>query len=498
MAVESRESTVHRDCTNEPISCLCDIGNYYYGQGHPMKPHRIRMTHNLLLNYGLYRKMEIYRPHKATAEEMTKFHSDEYVRFLRSIRPDNMSDYNKQMQRFNVGEDCPVFDGLYEFCQLSAGGSVAAAVKLNKQASEICINWGGGLHHAKKSEASGFCYVNDIVLGILELLKYHQRVLYIDIDVHHGDGVEEAFYTTDRVMTVSFHKYGEYFPGTGDLRDIGAGKGKYYAVNIPLRDGMDDESYESIFVPIISKVMETFQPSAVVLQCGADSLTGDRLGCFNLTVRGHGKCVEFVKKYGMPFLMVGGGGYTIRNVSRCWTYETSVALGTEIANELPYNDYFEYFGPDFKLHISPSNMANQNTPEYLEKIKTRLFENLRMLPHAPGVQVQAIPEDAVREESDDDDKANPDERLTQAALDKRIVPDNEFSDSEDEGEGGRRNDRSFKGRKRPRLDTKTPADANEEKLKSEGDGAKPEGKTEEKDEKVASSDDAKKDAAPNP
>ncbi|CAD7083304.1 unnamed protein product [Hermetia illucens] len=227
-------------------------------------------------------------------------------------------------------------------------------------------------------------------------------------------------------MTVSFHKYGEYFPGTGDLRDIGAGKGKYYAVNIPLRDGMDDEAYESIFVPIISKVMETFQPSAVVLQCGADSLTGDRLGCFNLTVKGTEKCVEFVKKYNLPFLMVGGGGYTIRNVSRCWTYETSVALGVEIANELPYNDYFEYFGPDFKLHISPSNMSNQNTSEYLEKIKNRLFENLRMLPHAPGVQ---------------SDK------------DKRIVPDNEFSDSEDEGEGGRRDNRSYKGqRKRPRLD----------------------------------------------
>ncbi|XP_025836836.1 histone deacetylase Rpd3 [Agrilus planipennis] len=431
-----------------------DIGNYYYGQGHPMKPHRIRMTHNLLLNYGLYRKMEIYRPHKATAEEMTKFHSDDYIRFLRSIRPDNMSEYNKQMQRFNVGEDCPVFDGLYEFCQLSAGGSVAAAVKLNKQASDICINWGGGLHHAKKSEASasGFCYVNDIVLGILELLKYHQRVLYIDIDVHHGDGVEEAFYTTDRVMTVSFHKYGEYFPGTGDLRDIGAGKGKYYAVNIPLRDGMDDESYESIFVPIISKVMETFQPSAVVHQCGADSLTGDRLGCFNLTVRGHGKCVEFVKKYNLPFMMVGGGGYTIRNVSRAWTYETSVALGVEIANELPYNDYFEYFGPDFKLHISPSNMANQNTTEYLEKIKTRLFENLRMLPHAPGVQVQTIPEDAINEESDNEDKIDKDERLPQKDLDKRIAPDNEFSDSEDEGEGGRRDHRSYKGRKRPRLE----------------------------------------------
>jgi len=103
---------------------------------------------------------------------------------------------------------------------------------------------------------------------------------------------------------------------------------------------------------------------------------------------GHGKCVEFVKRYGLPFLMVGGGGYTIRNVSRCWTYETAVALGAEIANELPYNDYFEYFGPDFKLHISPSNMTNTNASEYLEKIKNRLFENLRMLPHAPGVQVQ--------------------------------------------------------------------------------------------------------------
>lgn len=96
--------------------------------------------------------------------------------------------------------------------------------------------------------------------------------------------------------------------------------------------------------------------------------------------------MEFVKKYNLPLLLLGGGGYTIRNVARCWTYETAVALSTDIANELPYNDYFEYFGPDFKLHISPSNMANQNTPEYLEKIKTRLFENLRMLPHAPGVQ----------------------------------------------------------------------------------------------------------------
>ncbi|RZC42128.1 Hist deacetyl domain containing protein, partial [Asbolus verrucosus] len=371
--------------------------------------------------------------------------------------------------RFNFDKDCPIFDGLYEFSQISTGGSIAAAVKLNKQASEICINWGGGLHHAKKSEASGFCYVNDIVLGILELLKYHQRVLYIDIDVHHGDGVEEAFYITDRVMTVSFHKYGAFFPGTGDLRDIGAGKGKYYSVNVPLKEGMDDESYENIFVPIISKVMETFRPSAIVLQCGADSLTGDRLGCFNLTIRGHGKCVEFVKKYNLPLMLLGGGGYTIRNVSRVWTYETSLALGVELANELPCNDYYEYYGPDFKLHIRPSNMFNQNTPEYLNKIKIRLLENMRTLSHAPSVQVQAIPEDAINLEPEGEDETDKDERLPQKNLDQRIVPENEFSDSEDEGEGGRRDNCTYKERKRPRLENGTDGkDAtNHEEIKEE-------------------------------
>ena len=95
---------------------------------------------------------------------------------------------------------------------------MGGAYKLNRQTADICINWAGGLHHAKKSEASGFCYINDIVLCILELLKYHPRVVYIDIDIHHGDGVEEAFYTTNRVMTVSFHKFGEYFPGTGHIK----------------------------------------------------------------------------------------------------------------------------------------------------------------------------------------------------------------------------------------------------------------------------------------
>ena len=250
--------------------------------------------------------------------------------------------------------DCPVFDDLYGFCQSYAGASLDGASRLNHGHADIVVNWSGGLHHAKKREASGFCYVNDIVLAILELLKYHERVLYIDIDVHHGDGVEDAFLTTNRVLTLSLHKFGDFFPGTGSIRDTGARAGKYYTVNVPLLEGVDDLSYEHVFKPVVAKIMEVYRPGAVVLQCGADSLNADRLGCFNLTLKGHAECVRFVKSYGLPTLVLGGGGYTVRNVARCWANETAVVLDEVLADQIPPNDYIEYYKPDYRLHIDAS------------------------------------------------------------------------------------------------------------------------------------------------
>ncbi|KAG6746060.1 hypothetical protein POTOM_050573 [Populus tomentosa] len=382
------------------------IGDYYYGQGHPMKPHRIRMAHNLIVHYALHRRMEINRPFPAGPTDIRKFHSDEYVEFLSSVSPQSVGDpaFGRQLKRFNVGEDCPVFDGLFGFCQASAGGSIGAAVKLNRGDADIALNWAGGLHHAKKSEASGFCYVNDIVLGILELLKVHRRVLYVDIDVHHGDGVEEAFYTTDRVMTVSFHKYGDFFPGTGHIKDTGAGQGKNYALNIPLNDGMDDENFRGLFRPLIQKVMEVYQPDAVVLQCGADSLSGDRLGCFNLSVKGHADCLRFLRSYNVPLMVLGGGGYTIRN--------TAVAVGVEPDNKLPYNEYFEYFGPDYTLHVEPSNVENLNSPKDMERIRNILLEQLSRLPNAPSVPFQTTPPTTeVPEEAEEDMDQRPKRRI---------------------------------------------------------------------------------------
>jgi len=265
------------------------------------------------------------------------------------------------------------------------------------------VNWAGGLHHAKKAEASGFCYVNDIVLAILELLKFHRRVLYIDIDVHHGDGVEEAFFTTNRVMTVSFHKYGDFFPGTGHITDIGAGEGKHYAVNVPLSDGIDDATFRDLFQCIIKRVMEVYQPEVVVLQCGADSLAGDRLGCFNLSVKGHADCLRFLRSFNIPMMLLGGGGYTIRNVARCWCYETAVAVGVEPDNKLPYNDYYEYFGPDYNLHIQPRSVENLNTTKDLENIKIMILDHLSTLEHVPNAQFHDRPSDPEGPEEKEED-----------------------------------------------------------------------------------------------
>ncbi|KAF1828707.1 histone deacetylase 2 [Decorospora gaudefroyi] len=421
-----------------------DVGNYAYVAGHPMKPHRIRMAHSLIMNYGLYTKMEIYRAKPASKYEMTQFHTDEYIEFLHKVTPDNMEHFTREQSKYNVGDDCPVFDGLFEFCGISAGGTMEGAARLNRGKCDVAVNWAGGLHHAKKSEASGFCYVNDIVLGIIELLRYKQRVLYIDIDVHHGDGVEEAFYTTDRVMTVSFHKYGEYFPGTGELRDIGVGAGKNYSVNFPLRDGITDETYRNIFEPVIEAVMTYYGPEAIVLQCGGDSLSGDRLGCFNLSMDGHANCVKYVKSFGVPVIVLGGGGYTMRNVARTWAYETGELVSEPMSKQLPFNDYYEYFAPDYELDVRPSNMENANSHDYLHKIKSAVIENIRRTGR-PSVEAFAtIPDnpltaahrmmdsDAEDEDDDLDADENKDVRMTQRQRDKQIEHDGELYDASDD------------------------------------------------------------------
>ena len=393
-----------------------EIEKHHFGHAHPMKPWRLTLAKGLIMSYGMHAAMDTYVSRQATREEMEDFHSEEYLNYLKTAKvamPDD--DYPKD---FNLGgSDCPIFEGLFNYCSMYSGASIDAARKLCNNESDIAINWSGGLHHAKKAEASGFCYVNDIVLAILQLLRKHPRVLYIDIDVHHGDGVEEAFWSTDRVMTLSIHKYDglNFFPGTGDIDRTGpdneGNPGAHHAINVPLSDGIDDDQYVFLFKTIVGMCVERFQPTAIVLQCGADSLAGDRLGRFNVQVQGHGACVTFCKSLKIPLLLVGGGGYTPRNVARAWAHETSIAIGCDatlnpiIPEHTPYRSHFrhETIFPTLE-QILGDPRPNKNTKRKVEEIVQSITEQLRFVNAAPSVQSTVIPPDLAGLKDDVEDK----------------------------------------------------------------------------------------------
>lgn len=385
-----------------------EVEKHHFGRGHPMKPWRLTLCKQLVMAYGMHHAMDLYLSRSATKEEMAEFHTDDYLDFLHSVTPKNKTTapFLARCVSANIGDDCPIFDGLYEYCSLYAGGSIDAARKLINNQSEIAINWSGGLHHAKKSEASGFCYINDIVLAILQLLRHHPRVLYIDIDVHHGDGVEQAFWSTDRVLTVSFHKYDKeqlFFPGTGGPDDTGPSNplnpGAHHSLNVPLHDGIEDADYINLFRRIIGPCIETYHPTAIVLQCGADSLGCDRLGCFNLNIRAHGECLSYVKGFKIPLLVLGGGGYTPRNVARLWAYETGICINAadNLDPNLPeHTPFLSHFAPDNSLFPPLSEHGrypNLNSQPYLENIIQDIHEQLRYMKGAPSVQMSFIPPD---------------------------------------------------------------------------------------------------------
>lgn len=397
------------------------VEQHHFGRSHPMKPWRLQLTKQLILSYGLQYAMDCYSTRVATKAEMAEFHKEEYLEFLQQINPDNMANQAASMAQFNFGDDCPVFDGLYEYCSLYTGATLSATRNLmaqsgspgshtstkDPQAADIAINWSGGLHHALKSQASGFCYINDIVLAILVLLTRHPRVLYIDIDVHHGDGVEHAFASSDRVLTLSLHKYDpfEFFPGTGGPNASGPenphNPGSKHSVNLPLKDGIDDDQYEQLFDTVVTEAVEMFHPTAIVLQCGGDSLGGDRLGKFNLNIRAHGHCVETCRSFQLPLLILGGGGYTARNVARLWTHETALCTDCELADGLPEHvPYRQAFmgaeNGDGLLypnlsHVEGKRHANQHDRKYLEDNIRRVKEQLRYLRGAPSVQMKQMP-----------------------------------------------------------------------------------------------------------
>ncbi|GIX49675.1 MAG: acetoin utilization protein AcuC [Candidatus Tectimicrobiota bacterium] len=313
-----------------------EYARFEYGETHPLKPYRLKLTHALIESYGLLAlpACRVVETVPATRAELETFHTPEYLDVLEAA---DLGLYRPDYAAYGLGPgDNPIFPGMYRWSQLCAGGTLQAARLVASGEVDVAFHSAGGLHHGMPDRASGFCYINDPVLAIGELVRQGYRVAYIDIDVHHGDGVQAAFYDTDRVLTISLHESGRYlFPGTGFPQEIGEGKGRGYAVNLPFPPGMDDALYLEGFLAIVPPLVAAYQPDIVFTQLGVDAFHDDPLAHGNLTTAGFLRVLEVLKALARRWVATGGGGYNLANVARAWTLAWGVMNDVEVPDPLP-------------------------------------------------------------------------------------------------------------------------------------------------------------------
>lgn len=327
-----------------------DLWQRGHGANHPLKPERLERTHALLEAYNAFEasNSRLVPPRPTADEELCLFHTPDYVDVVRRL---SQGDTTVPAGRYNFGPgDNPVWESMYEIERLKVGSAIAAAEMVHAGDVGVAFSYSGGLHHADPARASGFCTFNDGAIAIHWLLKQGQRVAYVDIDGHHGDGVQKAFYDTDRVLTISLHESGRHlFPGTGFVREIGTGAGEGYSANVPLPRYTDDETYLGAFHEIVPPLIERFRPDVVVSQLGIDTHHRDPLTHLALTTHGYVALVETIKELAAGrWLALGGGGYDISVVPRGWTLAYGVMSGQAFGNELPAA-YRETYGGD-RLH----------------------------------------------------------------------------------------------------------------------------------------------------
>ncbi|MBI2312199.1 MAG: acetoin utilization protein AcuC [Betaproteobacteria bacterium] len=313
-----------------------------YGKNHPLAIPRVSLTFDLIKAYGALKPEELRRPRKAADRELTWFHTREYVSAIK--RCEALGKVNNGYRReFRLGTlENPYFEGLYSIPAAATGASVQAAEEVI--AGRIGFNPAGGMHHARAGHAQGFCYFNDPVLGILRLKREGWRVLYLDLDAHHGDGVEEAFLGDPDVLTLSLHmdtSYAYPFRG-GRFEDAGNPEAGHTTINLPLPQGVHDGEYRVAFDAVWPGVVSRFRPDVMVLQAGADMLAADPLGKFRITTQ----CfLEIAAKViaacpchpdGTPRLLVtGGGGYHPLLVARAWTGLWALLSGRMLPEAIP-------------------------------------------------------------------------------------------------------------------------------------------------------------------
>ena len=323
--------------------------DYDYGPTHPLKIYRLKLAYELIEAYGLLKlpSVQFIQTRKAEEDELALFHSRDYLQVLREA---NGGQLVRSGYRYGLGPgDNPVFKGVFDWSVWATGATLQAGEFVANGEKEIAFNIAGGLHHADPGRASGFCYVNDAAVGILKLVNRGKRVAYVDIDAHHGDGVQRAFYRTDQVLTISLHEAGyALFPGTGFEHEIGEGAGKGYAVNLPFPPFSGDEIYVWAFEEIVPPLLQAFRPDIVVTQLGVDTFYNDPLTNLHLSIRGFEKIVRRLKDLAPHWVALGGGGYDVSNVARAWTLAWAVMNGVELDENLP-ESYLEK-SARFEIH----------------------------------------------------------------------------------------------------------------------------------------------------
>lgn len=310
-----------------------ELEKFQYPDGCPFNVSRAGKVHKIVSSMGMLtgQGRRQVAPEPAERSVIEKFHSKRYLDALASAAKGG---FELDFLHMGIGTgDCPVFGDMYDYSVLATGATLKGVELILSGVVTAAYNPSGGFHHARPEKAAGFCYINDVAIACKVLAEKGKRVLYLDIDVHHGDGVAYGFYESSDVLAISYHESGKtLFPGTGFPEEIGKGDGKGYCVNVPLPDGTYDDAYMKAFRAITPPLIKAYNPDVIVFELGADTLSGDPLAHLQLTNNTYADIINCLLAYDKPILMTGGGGYNVENTVRAWALAWSVLCGADAEN----------------------------------------------------------------------------------------------------------------------------------------------------------------------
>lgn len=356
---------------------------------HPKHQNRYLLLLELLLGQEstkayLDRSIERLLHHPTLADSLAlsllaTFHSKEFICALRGQDLDDSAYIDLGLEG-----DCPKFSGLWEHCRAVVLGTWLAAEKILQRKAQIAVHWAGGRHHAWPGAASGFCYVNDVAIAGIRFIQSDEfnRILYVDIDCHHGDAVEKAFEFAKDFFCISFHLFAKgFFPGTGGLPEKDhpsrsselkrQRKEKNAALNIPLREGISDEKFVPLFQSTVRAAVEVICPKVIIIQCGVDGLAGDPTDAFNLSSSAFVECINILRNLKIPLLVLGGGGYDPLNTAKTWAQCTFKLMDIEIPHFIETSEIFLPANTKFKVP-SNSGVEDKNDNAWICTLKAHI------------------------------------------------------------------------------------------------------------------------------